>query len=77
MATSNWKKEYSTTHLRKQGAKKYRIICEDENSRFNGQHFGTIFTKNIHESILKTRYNIAKIKIIDEDGNLIILKTNR
>jgi hypothetical protein len=66
--TKNWKKEYSTTYLRQQGGRNFKIISTDTLKYF-GWHLGTIFTNDIQRSIMNTSYDVTKIKVVDEDGN--------
>jgi hypothetical protein len=70
--TNNWKKEYSTTYLRQQGGRNFKIISTDILKYF-GRHLGTIFTNDIQKSILNTNYDLTKIKVVDEEGNEVKL----
>ena len=72
MKTNNWKKEYSTTCLRRQGGRNFKIISSDKLKYF-GRHLATLFTNNIQKSILNTGYDLAKIKVVDESGNNVEL----
>jgi hypothetical protein len=73
--TNNWKKEYSTTYLRQQGGRNFKIISTDIMKYF-GWHLGTIFTKDIQKSILNTGYDLTKIKVVDEEGNDVKLSVS-
>ena len=68
--TSNWKKEYSTRHLRDKGYRNFEIISTDKLKYF-GHSLGKIFTNDIVKSMQNTSFDLAKVKVIDEKGKVI------
>jgi hypothetical protein len=78
--TNNWKKEYSISHLRRKGARDFKIFSADKLKYF-GWHLSTILTDDIHGSLLKTNYDLTKIKVVNEQGNEVdlteLIKTNK